>query len=77
MESRECPRRREAATSGKLGEKPPMLGPGERPAEPGREAGDGADGGQAGGATGRKMGSVSQTTGILAVLDLASGPACV
>lgn len=54
-----------------------MLGPGERPAEPGREAGDGADGGQAGGATGRKMGSVSQTTGILAVLDLASGPACV
>lgn len=73
MESGERLPRREAATSGKFGERTPMLGPGERPAEPGREAGDGAAGGQAGGAKGRKMGSVSQSTGILAVSDLASG----
>lgn len=63
---RVCGERRESRRlrpAENLGKKPAMPGPGERRAEPGRDAGDGAAAGQAGGAKGRKMGSGSQITG--------------
>lgn len=76
---RGCGERRGSALAGgydqwEIWAKTPMPGPGERPAEPGRDAGDGAPGGQAGGAKGRKRGSGSQTTGILATLSESAAP---